>query len=220
MLAERKEPKHHTNAGVVFVTHHIGEALRYSERLTVLRHGRVVGLPRSASSDFDEKTVVQMMVGKVDSNPNRHRREPGEALLTVTGLGGRLEDGHELDDVTFDVHAGEVLGIAGVDGDGQRELAAALTGAWTPERGTVRIRGRTLGEYSRAERARMIADVPDDHLLATVNSISVWENFGIAHLAWDEPPTPAGKRRVQAQTRAAIKHFRIHTPGGGGWGVE
>ena len=187
--------------GVVFVTHHIGEALRYSERVTVLRHGRVVGEPRRPSSSFDEQTVVQMMVGTVDFNRHRHRRELGEELLTVVGLGGRLEEGPELDDITFDVHAAEVLGIAGVEGDGQRELAAALTGAWKPERGSVKIRGCELRDYSRAKRARMIADVPDDHLLATVNSISVWENFGLAHFSWDEPPTPAGKRRIKAQAR-------------------
>ena len=201
--------------GVVFVTHHIGEALRYSQRVTVLRHGKVVGRARRASSDLDEQTVVQMMVGTVEFSRRGRRRDRGEELLVVTGLGGRFEEGYELNDVTFDVHAGEVLGIAGVEGDGQRELAAALTGAWTPERGTVRIRGRKLGDYSRAERARMIADVPDDHLLATVNSVSVWENFGIAHFSWDEPPTPAGKRRVKAQTREVIKNFRIHTPSAG-----
>jgi general nucleoside transport system ATP-binding protein len=201
--------------GVVFVTHDIGEALRYSERLTVLRAGRVVGRPRRRSAELDKQTVVQMMVGRIELDRHRGRREQGDKLLTVSGLGGQVEDGHELDDVTFDVHAGEIVGIAGVEGDGQRELAAALTGAWTPERGSVRIFGRELREYSRAERSRMIADVPDDHLLATVNSISVWENFGIAHFSWDEAPTPMGKRRLKMRAREAVDQFRIRTPGVG-----
>jgi simple sugar transport system ATP-binding protein len=178
----------------------------------VLRAGKVVGEPRLPSDEFSEEAVVRMMVGSIELKRERRRRERGGELLTVSGLGGRLEDGHELYDVTFAVREGEVLGIAGVEGDGQRELAAALTGAWTPARGSVRIRGRELRDYSRAERARLIADVPDDHLLATVNSISVWENFGIAHFSWDGPPTPSGKRRVKLEAREAIDRFRIRTP--------
>jgi simple sugar transport system ATP-binding protein len=197
--------------GVIFVTHHIGEALRYSERVTVLRAGRVVGKQRQPADKLDEETVVRMMVGDIEPRRDRPSRELGEECLRVTGISGRYPGGRALDDVSFSVRAGEVLGIAGVEGDGQRELAAAITGAWSPDRGSVEIRGRRLQEYSRAQRARMIADVPDDHLLATVNSISVWENFGIAQLAWQEAPTPACKRRVRGRTREAIEQFRIRT---------
>ncbi len=198
--------------GVIFVTHHIGEALRYSERVTILRAGKVVGQARRPSTELDVQTVVRMMVGDLELWRDRTRRERGEVLLQVTGLGGQFEGGKALEGISFDVCAGEVLGIAGVEGDGQRELAAALTGAWTPEHGDVVVRGRRLREYSRAERSRIIADVPDDHLLATVNGISVWENFGIAHLAWHEAPTPKSKRRIRAEAVHAIEHFRISTP--------
>jgi general nucleoside transport system ATP-binding protein len=202
--------------GVIVVTHHIGDALRYCTRLTVLRAGRVVGESRQRTEGMTEEQVIHMMVGDIElAGDGRVRGEPGEEVLRVTDLAGRLEGARALEGVTLSVRAGEVLGIAGVEGDGQRELAAALTGAWQPEQGTVELKGRPLSSYSSAERAGMIADVPDDQLLGTIPEISVWENIGLTQLAWHKNPTPAQGRKLRRTSSELVEEFGIRTAGVG-----
>jgi ABC-type uncharacterized transport system ATPase subunit len=197
--------------GVIFVTHHIGDALEYSDRVTVLRGGRVVGQPRQPSAPLTEDGVVRMMVGDVDFRDGRAPAEPGEEVLVVNGMGGHLEGGRVLEDITFSVRAGEVLGIAGVEGDGQREVAAALTGAWAPEHGTVAINGRDIHTYSSAERAKLVADVPDDQLLGTVQELSLWENAGLTDLSWRRGRTPREKSRLRRWAADLVEAFGIRT---------
>ena len=197
--------------GVIVVTHHIRDALRYSKRVTILRAGQVVGKPRQDSAELSEEAVIRMMVGEVRFLDPRVATAPGAEVVRVTGLCGHFEGERSLENVTLSVRAGEVLGIAGVEGDGQRELAAALTGAWVPERGTVAVKGRPLADYSPAERARMIADVPDDQLLGTVNEISVWENIGLTQLAWHARPMPAENRRLRRLAADLVREFGIRT---------
>jgi simple sugar transport system ATP-binding protein len=200
--------------GVVVVTHHIADALRYSKRLTILRAGRVVGEPRQEAATLSEEAVVRMMVGEIEFRENgRARAEPGQEVLRVTDVAGRLEGDRTLANVNLTVRAGEVLGIAGVEGDGQRELAAALTGAWEPEQGTIELNGRSLFDYSSADRARMIADVPDDQLLGTIQEISLWENVGLTELCWHSAPTPKQNSRLKQRCRDLIGEFGIRAPG-------
>jgi simple sugar transport system ATP-binding protein len=199
--------------GVIVVTHHIGDALRYAERVTILRAGRVVGEPRQASAELTQEAVIRMMVGEIELRGNgRARAEAGDEVLRVTDVAGRLEGERTLANVNLTVRSGEVLGIAGVEGDGQRELAAALTGAWEPEEGTVELKGRRMGDYSPAERARMIADVPDDQLLGTVAEISVWENIGLTQLSWHNAPTPKQNGRLRKRCRELVQEFGIRAP--------
>jgi simple sugar transport system ATP-binding protein len=104
------------------------------------------------------------------------------------------------------------MGVAGVEGNGQSELAAALTGAWTPRVGTVEVNGRRLQEYGPGERARLVADVPDDHLLATVDDLPIWANLGLTQMAWHRAPTPRTKRRIRHEARRLVATFDIRTP--------
>jgi ABC-type uncharacterized transport system ATPase subunit len=198
--------------GVVVVTHHIGDALRYCERVTVLRAGKLVDTARQPVKELTEETVIRMMVGEIVFHDDRPvLRERGAAVVNVSQLGGQLDGHRTLEDITFTVHAGEVLGIAGVEGEGQRELAAALTGAWAPEDGTVKIGDRVLADYTASDRARMVADVPDDQLLGTVNEISVWENIGLTQLVWHVRPTPRQNRRLRELTADLVEKFGIQT---------
>jgi general nucleoside transport system ATP-binding protein len=199
--------------GVVVVTHHIGDALRYSKRVTILRGGRVVGEPRREVAALTQESVIRMMVGEIElRGDGRTRSAPGPEVLRVTGVAGRLEGEGALANVDLNVHAGEVLGIAGVEGDGQRELAAALAGAWEPEQGSIELNGRSLFDYSSADRTRMIADVPDDQLLGTIQEISVWENIGLTELSWHRAPTPKQTGRLRKRCRDLIGEFGIRTP--------
>jgi simple sugar transport system ATP-binding protein len=198
--------------GVVVVTHHIGDALQYGKRVTILRAGKVVGDPRQAAEELTEDGVIRMMVGELEfRDSQRASTAPGRELVRVSELGGHFEGERSLTNVNLTVRVGEVLGIAGVEGDGQRELAAALTGAWEPETGTVHIEERRVTDYSASQRARMIADVPDDQLLGTVSEISVWENVGLTTLAWERRPTPAENRRLKRTTATLVQEFGIHT---------
>lgn len=198
--------------GVIVVTHHIRDALRYSKRVTILRGGQVVGQPRQVAGELSQETVVRMMVGEIRFlDDARASSETGNEVVRLTACGGHFEGERSLEQVTLSVRAGEVLGIAGVEGDGQRELAAALTGAWVPERGTVELEDRNLADYTPAERARLIADVPDDQLLGTVNEISVWENIALTELAWHERPTPAHNRKLKLRAGDLVQEFGIRT---------
>jgi len=197
--------------GVIVVTHHIGDAVRYCDRVTVLRSGRVVDRPRLPVEGLDEETVIRMMVGEVDFHDQPPPADFGEEVLRVSGVSGKPEGHRPLDDITFTVRAGEVLGIAGVEGDGQRELAAALTGAWVPEEGTVEIKGVPLGGYASSVRAHLVADVPDDQHLGTINEISVWENIALTELAWHVPPTPWHKRKLRQRCLNYVDEFGIRT---------
>jgi ABC-type uncharacterized transport system ATPase subunit len=197
--------------GVVVVTHHISEALQHSERVTILRAGNVVGDARKPSKELSKQAVTQMMVGEVDfAQAPRDGVGMGDVVVKVTDLSGQLGS-KRLESINLSVRAGEVLGIAGVEGDGQRELAAALTGAWKPETGTVELEGRNLSDYAAADRTRMIADVPDDQLLGTIAEISVWENIGLTRLAWQESPTPWRCQEIRAVAKQQVKEFGIRT---------
>ena len=200
--------------GVVIVTHHIGDALRHGERVTVLRAGRVVGKRHLEADELTEEALIRMMVGELSvigpDDRSGHDVSDRE-VLRVDDIGGRIEGGLELKGVTFSVHAGEIVGIAGVEGHGQRELAAALTGVWTPPQGTVEVGGRSLASYPRAARAELIADVPDDQLLGTVNDISVWENIAIGEFAWHRMPTPWQKRKSRRRAAELVREFDIRT---------
>jgi ABC-type uncharacterized transport system ATPase subunit len=201
--------------GIVVVTHHIGDALRHGERVTVLRDGKVVGLPRLDAGELAEERLIGMMVGELSVITRDERIDSegtGRDVLRVVDVGGRVEGGRELDGITFNVHAGEIVGIAGVEGHGQHELAAALTGVWTPPRGSVEVNGKRLDSYSKAARARLIADVPDDQLLGTVNDVSVWENIALSEFAWHRLPTPRQKHRLRKQAAELVHEFDIRAP--------
>lgn len=200
--------------GIVVVTHHIGDALGHTERVTVLRAGKVVGEPRVRANELTDESLITMMVGEIGQFVREDRvggAQPGEDVLRVTSVGGQMDGGRSLEGITLTVRAGEVLGIAGVEGHGQRELAAALTGVWAPKEGTVEVNGRPLAQYARFARARLVADVPDDQLLGTVNEISVWENIALTEFAWHRMPTPWEKGKLRKLAAELVREFDIRT---------
>ena len=120
---------------IIFISHKLGEVLEISDRITVLRRGKTIEtVPRAGAT---EEGLAKLMVGRevllrVDKKP----AQPGEPLLTVEDLHVRDERGLEaVRGVSFDVRAGEIVGIAGVDGNGQSELIDAITGLRKPESG-------------------------------------------------------------------------------------
>ena len=124
--------------GVIFITHKLDELFAVCDRSTVLRDGHVVATVKTAEAD--KAALARMMVGRdIAFSVDRQRAETGPSILSVRGL--RLGKGAKRNGVTFEVRAGEVFGIAGVDGNGQEALVAALTGLTEPAGGEIRLEG-------------------------------------------------------------------------------
>jgi ABC-type uncharacterized transport system ATPase subunit len=165
--------------GVVFITHKLKEALNVADRIAVLRRGQVVGEvdPKTAT----ESQIAEMMVGRpvqliVDKKPHA----PGEVVLEVKDLSVLDADGRTMvDSVSFSVRAGEVVGIAGVQGNGQTELVDALTGLRNSTRGRVALDGQDITSASpRVRHAKGIAHIPEDRQRqGLVGGLSIAENL-------------------------------------------
>ena len=119
---------------VIFITHHLDEVLEVSDKVTVLRDGAVVGT--RATKDLDEDTLVKMMVGREVNFDRRDRKQiDGHTVLELKELFARDDRGlPALRDVNLKVRSGEIVGIVGVDGNGQTELAEVVSGLRAPSR--------------------------------------------------------------------------------------
>ncbi len=161
---------------MVFISHHLDEIPRVGDDVSVLRDDTLVGEVPARTS---ERELVTMMVGRdIDDQFPRHRGEVGEVLLSVTGLSRE----RAFQDVGFDLHAGEVLGLAGLVGAGRTEVLRAIAGADKYDSGTVRVRGKELpkGKISRAI-VDGIGHVPEERKSqGLVLDASVNENLGYA----------------------------------------
>lgn len=150
---------------LIFVSHKLQEVKAVSDRVTVLRDGRVVG--EVATADAEPRDLARLMVGRDLELPTRSSPTAvGEPVLSTRDL--RVRDDRRLvavNGVTLDVRAGEVVGIAGVSGNGQRELAYALVGLRTPFEGTVLLQGEDVTTTSVQDRIDAgIAYVPQSRL--------------------------------------------------------
>ena len=147
---------------IIFISHRLEEVLALSDRVTVLRKGRLVATVPAAGTTRAE--LAELMVGReVLFTSRRTPQEPGEVVFAVAGL--RYEDGRgrvRLKDVTLQVRAGELVGVAGVEGNGQFELVNAITGLLKPTAGTIEVAGEDVTAAPVLERRRHIAYVPQD----------------------------------------------------------
>ena len=165
--------------GVVFITHKLKEALNIADRIAVLRRGKVVGEvdPKTAT----ESHIAEMMVGRpVQLTVEKNSAEAGDVVLKVTDLTVLDADGRtHVERVSFEVHAGEIVGIAGVQGNGQTELVEALTGLRKATSGVIALDGKDLTHSNPRERHQMgMAHIPEDRQRqGLVGGLSVAENL-------------------------------------------
>jgi ABC-type uncharacterized transport system ATPase subunit len=158
---------------VVFISHKLDEVLAIADRITVLRRGKVVG--ETTPAETSKSRLAEMMVGRpVLFRLEKPRVEIGEPVLRVEGLrvGGRLNG------VDLEVRSGEILGVAGVEGNGQVELAEALMGLRPLDAGRVLIDGTDVAGQSVEDiRRRRVAYIPEDrHDRGLVLDMTLWEN--------------------------------------------
>jgi ABC-type uncharacterized transport system ATPase subunit len=163
---------------IIFISHKLGEVLAVSDRITVLRKGRVAGT--IDTKDTDHRSLARMMVGrevlfKVERSPST----PGDITLELKGLCAQGDQGlPALAGVDMAVRAGEIVGIAGVAGNGQRELAEVITGLRSPTGGRIIIGGKEMAGCSAQEIVRAgVAHIPEDRLgTGLIKSLSLSDN--------------------------------------------
>jgi ABC-type uncharacterized transport system ATPase subunit len=187
---------------VILVTHKLREIMAATSRVTVMRHGAIVAevaTKETSPRDLAEKMVGRAVLLQVEKGPAR----PGEALLTVSDLEVRDRLGvARVKGVSFELRAGEIVGLAGVAGNGQSELLEALAGIRAPSRGEIRLQGRDLvreGLDPRARRTLGLAHVPEDRLrMGVITSFAAQANTILGY-----HDSPAYNRGV-LMDRAAI----------------
>jgi len=147
---------------IVIITHKLEEVLAISDEVTVMRDGRTVGEVKTA--DIDAKGLARMIVGRdVLLRVEKEDAKPGGPVLAVSDL--RVEGRHGLavDDVSFEVKSGEIVGIAGIEGNGQTELIEALAGLVTPKAGRVEFEGKDVTSLKPRQLKELgIAHIPED----------------------------------------------------------
>jgi len=201
---------------VIFITHKLHEVMDLSHRVTVLRDGQVVD---TVSTDaVTQIELARMMVGRdtvfcVKRSPN----EPGEVSLDVKGLRVLDDRGHEaVKSIGFKVRSGEILGIAGVDGNGQRELVEALSGLRRAIGGQVLLDGRDITNLPPAELMCVgVQHIPQDRKgLATIGDLSLKENAILGDQC-ARPFARLGFLRysvIDAHTDSLLTEFNVNPP--------
>ncbi len=210
---------------LVFISHKLEEVLAIADRCTVLRRGRVVGsLPKEEAS---KARLAELMVGRSVSFERKRQGAPfaeggdspsGTRQVVLEALNLEARSSRNLPalrGVSFALHRGEILGIAGVAGNGQSELVEVLAGLRNPTAGTLRLLGQPLPPHPARLFALGVAHIPEDRIqMGTVPSMSVAENLALR--AFDRPPLARGAllnpAAFLAQAEARVREYAIATP--------
>ena len=167
---------------IIFITHKMNEVMEFADRITVLRDGRLVKALKK--EETTEQELAQLMVGREISMGRRNTENTtrNESILRVKGL-TVLNDKKlkAVNDLSFDLYAGEILGIAGVSGNGQKELMEALAGLRPTVSGHLEVRGEDISRSSPRERiGRGVAFIPEDRYgFALIKTMTVTENASL-----------------------------------------
>ncbi|MGS2589933.1 ABC transporter ATP-binding protein [Streptomyces hebeiensis] len=206
---------------VIFISHKLGEVLSVADEITVIRRGTTVGTADPAATT--SKQLAELMVGsELPSPETRESTVTDRPMLDVAGLrltatdpDGAIRD--VLDDITFTIHQGEVLGIAGVEGNGQTELIEALMGLRDPDGGAITLDGADISHApTRKRRERGIGYVPEDrHRHGLLLEAPLWENRILGHVT-ERPNSRGGllsPRAAREDTTRIVREYDVRTPG-------
>ncbi len=202
--------------GIIFISHKLDEQLAVSHRCVVLRDGAVVGA--TPLVDVTARDLARMMVGRdVVLRAERAPQQPGAVALAVRDLRAADDDGHPvLDGISFELREGEVLGVAGVEGNGQRELEDALLGLLPGVSGEVEVDGTVLGPGARAWRRAGGAVIPGDrHRTGVALDLTLRENLLVTELG-RRPASAHGvvdQRYGRTHADDLLAAFDVRTPG-------
>jgi simple sugar transport system ATP-binding protein len=196
---------------VFIITHKLEEAMAISQRVTVLRLGKVVG--REHTANTSPMALAQLMVGRhtVPITRNTNHRSGQTIALEVDRL--KLTDKRGvpvLRDVSFNVYAGEIVGVVGVAGNGQSELVSILNGMSRPDSGQVRVNGHSLelGD-PRAFYRMKVGRIPEDRLKGIVGELTVAQNLALEHIADFTHNNLLDHQQIQKTASRLIEEFQI-----------
>lgn len=196
------------DVGVVFISHHLEEVTEIGDRVTVLRDGEYVDrVP--ASTEHSE--FVRLMVGRdIEDQFPRRKPEVGDVLLEVKNLS---KEG-VLEDISFELRGGEVVGLAGIVGAGRTELAEAIFGAEPADSGEINIGGEALrpGDPGEAKRQGIGFITEDRQGEGIIPPLSVTENLGLAALGQNTSAGFVNRRKQRQQAEGMIEDLNIRTP--------
>jgi general nucleoside transport system ATP-binding protein len=206
-------------ATIIFISHKLDEVLKHADAITVIRQGKTVGEIPDPSS-VTSRDLAEMMVGSELPTPEtRDSTVTDQAVLELSGVTVRATDegGRDLvHDVSFTVHRGEIVGIAGVEGNGQSELVRSLLGL-VPSTGTVLVDGDDVARLSTRERRDSgIGYISEDRQKdGLVLGFTLWENAALGH--HHRPPFAKGPwldlAGTKARTEVIVEEFDVRTPG-------
>ncbi|WP_425586046.1 ABC transporter ATP-binding protein [Streptomyces thioluteus] len=206
---------------VIFISHKLGEVLSVADDITVIRRGTTVGT--AVPSETTPKQLAELMVGEELPSPEtRESTVTDTPMLTVEGLHLSATDSDGvvrtvLDGIEFTIHKGEVLGLAGVEGNGQAELVEAIMGMRDPDAGTVTLDGAEITHApTRKRREGGIGYIPEDrHRHGLLLEAPLWENRILGHVT--EKPNSKGvfldNKAARADTERIVREFDVRTPG-------
>ncbi len=219
---------------VIFISHKLGEVLSVADDITVIRRGTTVGT--AIPSETTPRQLAELMVGSELPTPETSESTVtdravvtvedltvyaagGASLGAVAGVEGQPagEVKKVLDGVSFTIHAGEVMGIAGVEGNGQTELIDALIGTKNADSGTIAFLGEDITPWpTRKRRESGVGYIPEDrHRQGLLLESPLWENRILGHVT--EKPNAKGfwldPKGAQADTRRIVEEYDVRTPG-------
>ncbi len=205
-----------SGVGIIFITHKLREVLALTDRVTVLRRGKSVGAVKTA--DATSESLAELMVGRsVVLRVDKADNEPGDVVLAVDDLKVR-DDRKQLsvEGASFEVRAGEILGVAGVEGNGQRELVEAITGVRPMVDGSVSVGGAAVTARPRKVRELGVAYIPEDRERdGLVGIYSIADNLVLTEYN-REPFATRGLRRfdaVDSNAETLVERYDVRTPG-------
>ncbi|MEC0368701.1 ABC transporter ATP-binding protein [Paenibacillus chibensis] len=201
---------------IILITHKLKEIMQISDTVTIIRRGKVIDTLKTAETnpnELAEKMVGRSVSFKVDKKP----ATPKETVLEVKGLTAKNKDAIAvLNNLNLKVRAGEILGIAGVDGNGQSELIEALTGLRHVDTGIIELNGKDITNKSPRQITESgVSHIPEDrHKHGLVLDFSMSENM-VLETYYQAPYNRGGflkKGAIDKQAKRLIEHFDVRTP--------
>jgi simple sugar transport system ATP-binding protein len=202
---------------IIFISHKLHEVKAVADRVTILRRGHSVATVPAAEAT--PRSLASLMVGReIELGRRETRREPGETCLELDGLGALGDRGlPAVRNVSLTVRRGEIVALAGVAGNGQRELAEAIAGMRLPTGGAIRVAGRTLkGGDARESIGAGIAYVPEDRLgTGLAPGLSIADNVVLK--SYRKPPASRGPllllRKIRELAETLMQRYDVRASG-------
>jgi simple sugar transport system ATP-binding protein len=201
---------------IIFISHKLDEVLAIADVITVIRAGRTVATVKP--NEVDAHRLAELMVGSELPTPEtRESTVTDQTVLEVRALNLRAGERSALKDVSFQIRRGEIVGIAGVEGNGQAELIDALLGLVVPNAGEILLEGVDMAEWpTRQRREAGIGYIPEDrHARGLLLASPLWENAMLGHQT--RTPFARGqwidRRGAHKRTDEVIQEFNVATPG-------